>query len=148
MKLKKRKKSSRRMGRRTQGHSAKLHKGKGSRGGKGMSGSGKRADQKKTKVLKLYGKRYFGKKGITSKKAAKKKVKVINLEEIGKNFSPGEIDLSEYKILGKGDVKEKFIILAKAFSKSAKEKIEKAGGRAILKKIKREEDKIQENKKS
>lgn len=149
MKLKKRKKSSRDRGRRTCGFSAKLHKGKGSKGGKGMAGTGKRADQKKTLVIKLYGNKYFGKQGITSKKTAKKKVKIINLSELAK-FKPGEkeIDLSEYKILGEGEVKGKYIIKAKAASASAIEKVKKAGGEIILKEKKvREVKEKAENKK-
>jgi len=133
MKLKKRKKHGRMRGIRTHGHSAKLHKGKGSRGGKGMSGTGKRADQKKTLVIKNYGTGYFGKQGITSRKTAKKKIKFINLREITEKYSPGEIDLSGYKILGNGETKDKYVIKARAASKSAIDKIKKAGGDIILK---------------
>jgi large subunit ribosomal protein L15 len=134
MKLKKQKKSKR-MGSRTHGKSYKLNKGKGSRGGKGMSGSGKRGDQKKSKVINKYGKKYFGKQGITSKRTAKKKVKVINLNTIAKRFLPGEkeIDLSDYKILGEGEIKGKFIIKARAASLSAIEKIKKEKGSIIVK---------------
>jgi large subunit ribosomal protein L15 len=133
MKLKKQKKSKR-MGSRTHGRSAKLNKGKGSRGGKGMSGSGKRADQKKTKVINKYGKKYFGKQGATSKRTAKKRTKVINLNAIVKRFQPGEkeIDLSDYKILGEGEIKGKFIIKARAASKSAIDKVKKEGGSIIV----------------
>jgi large subunit ribosomal protein L15 len=132
MKLKKRRKSSRMRGVRTHGHSAKLNKGKGSRGGKGMSGSGKRADQKKSLVIKKYKGKYFGKQGFTSRKAKVKKGKIINLEEIGKKFKPGEINLSEYKILGTGEIKGKFIIKARTASKSATDKVKKAGGDIIV----------------
>lgn len=114
-----------------------------------MAGTGKRADQKKTLVIKLYGNKYFGKQGITSKKTAKKKVKIINLSELAK-FKPGEkeIDLSEYKILGEGEVKGKYIIKAKAASASAIEKVKKAGGEIILKEKKvREVKEKAENKK-
>jgi large subunit ribosomal protein L15 len=130
MKLKKRKKSSRAKSR-THGKSAKLNKGKGSHGGKGMAGSGKRADQKKSLVLSKYN-IYFGKKGTTSKKSKRKKEKFINLESIEDKFAGGEIDLSGYKILGKGQANKKFIIKAKAASKAAIKKIEKAGGQIIL----------------
>lgn len=132
MKLKKRKKSSRMRGIRTHGHSAKLNKGKGSKGGKGMSGSGKRGDQKKTLVTKKYGNRYFGKQGITSKRTAKKKIKIINLEDIEKKFEGGEIDLSDYKVLGEGEIKKKFVIKARAASESAIDKIKKAGGKITI----------------
>ena len=133
MKLKKRTKHSRMRGLRTHGHSAKLHKGKGSHGGKGMSGTGKRADQKKTLVTKLYGNKYFGRQGVTSRKAKKKKALFINIRDISSKYEPGEIDLKKYKVLGEGEIKGKYIIKAKAASKSAIEKIKKAGGKIIIK---------------
>lgn len=131
MRLKKRKKHSRMRGHRTHGFSAKLHKGSGSRGGKGMAGSGKRADQKKTLVLKKFYP-YFGKRGFTSRKTEKRKEKIINLENIENKFKPGEIDLSDFKILGEGEIKKRFIIKARAASKSAIKKIKKAGGEIII----------------
>lgn len=131
MKLKKRKKHSRMRGRRTHGFSAKLHKGSGSKGGKGFAGTGKRADQKKSLILQEYFP-YFGKRGFTSKKTAKHKIKVMNLYDIANKFSEGNVDLPEYKILGEGDISGKFVIKARAASKSAIQKIEKAGGKIIL----------------
>lgn len=141
MKLKKRKKHSRMRGRRTHGFSAKLHKGSGNKGGKGMAGSGKRADQKKTFVLKnLYP--YFGRRGFTSRKTEKKRDKEINLRDIEDRFPAGEVNLEDYKILGEGDVNKKFIIKARAYSKSALAKVEKAGGKIILPEKKQEKKKI------
>lgn len=143
MKIKKRKKVSRMNGRKmgTHGRGArKKAKGSGHRGGKGMSGTGKRADHKKTLINKLYGNKYFGKQGITSKKTQKDKRKRINVGEIqlnitkyGKKTQKGwEIKLDNYKILGGGNIKDKFFISAKEFSKSAIDKIKKAGGDVIL----------------
>jgi len=146
-KTKKRKKSSRYHGRNmgTCGTGArKKSKGSGHRGGYGMAGSGKRADQKKTLVLKLYGHGYFGKQGITSKGTKRDKRDKINIGEIQEKYKPGEINLSSYKILGEGEIKNKFIITAKEASNSAIEKVEKAGGKIILignKKKKKEEGK-------
>ena len=97
-----------------------------------MSGSGKRADHKKTLVTKLYGHNYFGKQGITSRGTERDKLDRINVREIQNKYKPGEINLSSYKILGTGEVTNKFIITAKDASKSAIEKIEKAGGKIIL----------------
>ena len=139
MKTHKRKKSKRQHGRGmgTHGHgSRKKKRGSGHRGGKGMSGTGKRADQKKTLVIKLYGHEYFGKQGITSKGTERDKRNRINLQQIesnlekygGKKGDSLEIDLSSYKILGEGEVKNKLIIKAKEASKSAVEKVKKAGG--------------------
>lgn len=139
----KRKKSSRMHGRKMGTHgwgSRKQHRSSGNRGGKGMAGSGKRADHKKTLITKLYGNAYFGKQGITSKKTARDKRNRINLQDIGNNLEKygkktakgWEIDLSSYKILGEGEVKEKLIIKALAASQSAIEKVKKAGGEIIL----------------
>lgn len=138
MKLKKRKKESRMHGRKMGTHSGgcrKNRKGSGHRGGKGMAGSGKRADQKKTLVTKLYGNTYFGKQGVTSRGTARDKRKRINVGDIESKFAGSnakEIDLRDFKILGKGEVKSKFTIKAKEASASAVAKIEKAGGKIIL----------------
>ncbi len=119
----------------------KKHKKKGHRGGKGMSGSGKRADQKKTMLTKLFGNDYFGKQGITSKGTKRDKRKRINLFSIEQNLETygkkqgdkWEINLKDYKILGAGEVKNKLIIKAKEASKSAIDKVKKAGGEIQVK---------------
>src|SRR3989344_6808204 len=143
MKIKKRDKKSRIRGRKTCGYGArKKHRGKGSSGGKGMAGTGKRADQKKTLILRK-GVEYFGSKRKLLKK--NKAFEVINVGEINKNIEKYvkegkakktgegiEIDLKKLKILGTGEIDKKIIINAKAASKSAVEKIEKAGGKIIL----------------
>jgi large subunit ribosomal protein L15 len=124
----------------------KKHKKSGHKGGKGMSGSGKRADQKKTLVLKLYGNEYFGKQGITSRGTERDVRQRINIDTIEKNLeSYGKkegdkwvINLENYKILGNGEVKNKLLIQALDASKSAIEKIEKAGGQIVLSEAKEE----------
>lgn len=116
----------------THGHGArKRWKGKGRKGGKGMAGTGKRADHKKTLMNKLYGNKYFGRQGITSKSTKRKKVKIINLKDINERFDK-QANLKDYKILGEGDIDKAVTITAKAFTKSAKDKIEKAGGKCIV----------------
>jgi len=144
MKTKQRKKKSRMQGRRKGTHGSgarKKNKKSGHRGGKGMSGSGKRADHKKTLITKKYGHGYFGKQGITSKGTKRDKRKRINIGGIeinmegygAKKTDKGfEINLGKYKILGAGEVKNKLIIKAKEASKSAIEKVKKAGGEIIL----------------
>jgi large subunit ribosomal protein L15 len=144
MKVKKRKKSSRMHGRGTGSNGRgfrKKGKGKGHHGGKGMAGTGKRADQKKTLVTKLYGNEYFGRQGITSRRTKRDIRKRINLRDIELNLhkygkktgDKWEIDLKNYKILGDGEVKNKLFIKAKEASKSAIEKVKKAGGDIIIK---------------
>lgn len=136
-----RSKRSRLRGARTCGYgSRKKHRGKGSKGGMGMAGTGKKAGQKRTFVLKYFP-NYFGKKGFTSRN---KKLKAINLEDIqGKlnhfiekkiaKKTPGgiEINLKGYKVLGAGELKDKFLITADSFSENAKEKIIKSGSKII-----------------
>lgn len=144
-KTKKRKKSSRYHGRNmgTCGTGArKKSQGSGHKGGKGMAGTGKRADQKKTLILKLYGHGYFGKQGITSKGTEKDKRDRINVGEIQEKYKSGEINFSGYKILGDGEIKNKFIITAKEASKSAIEKVEKAGGKIILPEKKEDKEEV------
>jgi large subunit ribosomal protein L15 len=148
MRIKKRKKSSRMHGKGTGSHGwgfRKKHKKSGHRGGKGMAGSGKRADQKKSLVIKLYGNEYFGKQGVTSRGTERDTRKRINLSDvefnigtyikkgIAKKTKDGiEINLKNYKILGGGELKSKLIITASEASKSAIEKVKKAGGKIIF----------------
>ena len=125
----------------TYGHGArKKWKGSGHHGGCGMAGTGKRADHKKSLVIKLYGNNYFGKQGITSRKTERNKSKQINLGDIQNNLDSlmkkhgknNVLELKKYKILGEGELKTAIKIKAMAFSENAKEKIEKAGGEALL----------------
>ena len=143
MKTHKRKKVTRHHGKGMGTHgtgSRKNNRHSGMKGGKGMSGTGKRADHKKTLMTKLYGNKYFGKQGITSrgtKRDTRKRINLkqieLNLEKYGKKKGNGfEINLSSYKILGEGEVKNKLIIKAKEASKSAIDKVKKAGGEIQL----------------
>jgi len=139
----KRKKSSRMHGRKMGTHgwgARKKHKKSGHRGGTGMSGTGKRSDQIKTLILKKYGHKYFGKQGVTSRKTQRDIRQRINLQQIENNLEKygkksgdkWEINLSKYKILGTGEVKNKLVIKALEASKSAVEKVKNAGGEIIL----------------
>ena len=133
---------SRLRGARTCGYgSRKKHRGKGSKGGRGMAGTGKRAGQMRTYVLKYFPEGYFGKRGFTSRKT---RLNEINLADIQKNLNEFikkgiakktnegiEINLKDYKILSKGELKDKFLIKASAFSEKAKEKISKQGSKIV-----------------
>ena len=131
MKLKKRRKSTRFRGTHTHGRGFKKKaRGSGHRGGVGMAGTGKRADQKKTLILNL-DEKYFGKSKTLRRKQAPK-LKAINLRDI-KSEGQTEINLIGYKILSEGDIKTKVKIIASAASKSAVEKVKKAGGDIIVK---------------
>jgi len=124
------KKVSRQRGHRTYGYgSPKKHRGKGSRGGTGMAGS---EGHRKTFLLK-YRPGYGGKRGFKCKTG--KKLKSINLRNLEKMAGSGKkIDLKAMgydKVLGTGEIKAPLEVKADFFSANAKEKIEKAGGKAI-----------------
>jgi len=129
MKTKKRKKQTRLRGSHTQGGGfKKKQRGSGNRGGVGNAGTGKRADHKK-KDPQLY----FG-KSKTLRRAPREEIKTMNLEQIQNKFqNQGQIDLSKFKILGKGQITFATKITSLAASKSAIEKVKKAGGEIILK---------------
>ena len=67
---------------------------------------------------------------------------VVNVETLGKIFEGGEVDpavLLEHglvrkgrpvKVLGRGELQTALVVRAQAFSDTAREKIERAGGRA------------------
>ncbi|NIO21374.1 MAG: 50S ribosomal protein L15 [Candidatus Aenigmarchaeota archaeon] len=124
-------KTEKKRGTRTLGRGGiKKCRGKGHRGGKGYSGSKK---HRKSWVLR-YERGHIGKpKGFISKTS--KSVKSINLRDL-ENLAKDkkEIvlkDLGYDKVLGSGNITKKLVVRAKTFSKHAKEKIEKAGGKAI-----------------
>jgi len=85
--------------------------------------------------------RRFPKKGF--KNPFRAEIFAVNVGAIGKRFNSGTVDLAALqnagmvprsydtiKILGEGDISKKLVVKASAFSASAKEKIEKAGGTA------------------
>lgn len=139
MVIHKRKKNTRIRGARTCGWGFRQkHKGHGNKGGVGLAGSGKKADHKKQKALEIArekgAKKYFGRSGFTSMKTAKKKILKINLKDVKERIFHEEdqkIDLSKYKILGVGEG-FKAEITALSASNSAKEKMEKSGGKIIV----------------
>ena len=85
--------------------------------------------------------RRFPKKGF--KNPFRKEIFAVNLGAVDERFPAGTVDLAALqgagmvprsskilKILAEGELTKKFTIKANAFSASAKEKIEKAGGTA------------------
>lgn len=142
MKVHKRKKTTRIRGSRTFGWGFRQkHKGHGNKGGLGMAGTGKKADHKKQKAKSLDKKgKYFGKQGYTSRSTKKDKIKKMNLIDIQNNLfnkTTKQIELKDYKILGKGSG-FKAEIIAKSATSSAIEKMKKAGGKITLPTIKEE----------
>jgi len=87
--------------------------------------------------------RRLPKKGF--KNIFRKPIFAVNLSDIDIRFEAGTVTIAELqavglvprrhtriKVLGDGEASKKFVIKADAFSASAKEKIEKKGGRAEL----------------
>lgn len=112
----------------THGHgNKKKRRGGGSRGGRGEAG---KYHHKKTWAMR-WGK-VNEKRGFTS--IGRKDKKVINvgeLEKFTKNDSINLVELGYDKVLGSGAINRAIKVEAVEFSKTAKEKIEKAGGQAI-----------------
>lgn len=103
----------------------------GGRGGRGYAGSKK---HRKSYILK-YEREHIGKpKGFIPK--TRKLVRTINLRDLEKLAGDKkEIVLSDLgfdKVLGSGNITKKLVVKANAFSRHAKEKIEKAGGKAVV----------------
>ena len=85
--------------------------------------------------------RRLPKKGF--KNIFRKEIFAVNLSDIDERFEAGTVTIDELKgvglvprhckiikVLGGGELTKKFVVKANAFSASAKEKIEKHGGRA------------------
>ncbi len=146
MRIHRRRKASRYRGSHTHARGFKKKaRGSGHRGGFGMAGTGKRGDQKKTLILNLYGNDYFGKSKTLRRGQARIRSPEINLKDIQLNLSSFikqgkaqdkkshyELNLSSYKILGEGNISSKLTIKALSASKSAIDKVKKAGGEIIL----------------
>jgi large subunit ribosomal protein L15 len=117
------------------------HRGKGSQG---------RRNPGRHKALWSYVVKYepdyFGKTGFTSPKSLKRKTNVINvgsLEGVASEFSTktekGKIlldlkNLGYTKLLGTGRISEPLTVRVGMCSKSAAEKVKKAGGQILLEK--------------
>jgi len=101
------------------GQHGKRHRGSGNRGGVGRAGIGKRGKQKKQQMLGDMGK-YHLKPSL--------KLKEINLSKL---VEGKDVNLKGYKLLGNGKGL-KVNVKVSAASKSAVEKIEKAGGKVEI----------------
>ena len=132
-------------GSRTSGHGHhNKNRNAGNRGGVGMAGGHK---GKWTWMVK-YDPNYFGKHGFKVPVEAKNLYRSINVgtldeflpelvkEGIASKKGKGyEIDLSKtdfHKVLGKGQVQQSLTVKAMAFTQKSIEKIEGAGGEAVI----------------
>ena len=140
-----RKKTKKMRGRKTFGYgSRKKHRSKGSVGGKGMAGTGKRGDAKKSLILNLYGSSYFGKRGFRPPtQSIEKEINIDYLQEhverfisqgIAKRDKEIHVDLGKAgytKLLGRGQLREAFVIKVAACTQQAREKVEQHGGKVL-----------------
>jgi len=116
---------------------------RGKYSGRGIKGQKSRAGKKLKPIIREILKKYPKLRGYRFK--AKKEYEIINLDKIEKKFKEGEKvtpetlvekglirkrggKIPEVKILGRGEITKKLIFENCLFSKSAKEKIEKADG--------------------
>lgn len=122
---------------------------RGTYSGKGIKGQKARAGAKSQPVIRELIKRYPKKRGYKQKPTPTTKFGVeVNLDALEKKFANGEKinpkillkrklinkikgKIPEIKILGKGKITKALMIEECQISKSAKEKIEKAGGKII-----------------
>ena len=132
--MSKRKKIIKKRGSKTCGYGMKKkHRGGGSRGGRGFAGQYK---HKKLMIKKKFPERFEKKKFKSlTQKGFEQDIKTINLNNLV-TLSEGnkQIDLATlgyHKVLGKGEINIPLEVKAKSFTKKAKEKIEKAGGKTI-----------------
>jgi large subunit ribosomal protein L15 len=120
--------------------------GHGTYSGRGQKGQRARSGGKKG--LKLKGIKPIIKRlpKLGGFKSIQPKMAIVNLENLEKNFSDGDLITPEklleknlikslktgVKILGRGKLSKKLIVQAHAFSKSAENAIKKTGGEARL----------------
>lgn len=120
--------------------------GLGKTSGRGHKGAGQRSGNKKRAWFEggqMPLSRRLPRRGF--KNIFKENVQIVNLSDLNNVKSNSMIDpvyleqcglirssLKPVKILGNGEVEKKLKVSASAFSKSAKKKIEKAGGEAII----------------
>ncbi|RKX27052.1 MAG: 50S ribosomal protein L15 [Candidatus Zixiibacteriota bacterium] len=118
--------------------------GRGKTSGRGHTGAGQRSGYKKYAgheggQMPLH--RRIPKFGFTN--IFKKEFQIVNLADLNRKCEPGEINVEilkvaglvkktnvPVKILGNGNVDKAFTVKAAVFSKSAKAKLEEAGGKA------------------
>jgi len=125
---------------------------RGTYSGKGIKGQKSRAGRKFAPIIRELIKRYPKLRGYRVQNQGKE-VAVINIGDLDKNFKDSEIvdpevlidkrlirrikgKIPKVKILGKGEITKKLVIEGCELSKSAKEKIEKTGGKLARENVK------------
>ncbi|HPR66039.1 MAG TPA: uL15m family ribosomal protein [Methanothrix sp.] len=108
------------------GGTHKNRRGAGSRGGHGNAGGCKHHFQREMMRGRAMGKHGFYKHNA-------KEVDVVNVGELDSMAGEdGRIDLGRMKVLGRGKLARPVTVTANAFSATAREKIEEAGGEVVV----------------
>ncbi len=120
-------KTKERRGKRTYHGKHKNARGGGSRGGRGDVGKCKHHFMRSILLGTQMGKHGFTRQPICEK------IDVVNVDMLDQMApTDGNIDLGATKVLGRGRVTKKLTVSAAGFSASAKDKIEAAGGQAVV----------------
>lgn len=119
-------KTKEKRGHRTYHGKHKNARGGGSRGGRGDSGKCKHHFMRSVLLGTEMGKHGFVQPNSYD-------IEVVNVDVLDQMAGPdGRIELPEMKVLGRGRVTRKLVVSAAGFSASAKDKIEAAGGQAVV----------------
>lgn len=119
-------KTKEKRGHRTYHGKHKNARGGGSRGGRGDSGKCKHHFMRSILLGTEMGKHGFVQPNSYD-------IDVVNVDVLDQIAGPdGRIELGKMKVLGRGRVTRKLTVSAAGFSASAKDKIEAAGGQAVV----------------
>jgi large subunit ribosomal protein L15 len=120
-------KTKERRGHRTYHGKHKNARGGGSRGGRGDTGKCKHHFMRSLLLGTQMGKHGFVRLPLTVRP------EVVNVDILDQLAgSDGKVEISEMKVLGRGKVTRKLTVTAAGFSVTAKDKIEAAGGQAVV----------------
>ena len=119
-------KTKEKRGHRTYHGKHKNARGGGSRGGRGDSGKCKHHFMRSMLLGTQMGKHGFVRQPLCEE------LEVVNVDVLDQMAGPdGKVEISEMKVLGRGKVTRKLEVSAAAFTATARNKIEAAGGQAV-----------------
>ena len=120
-------KTKERRGHRTYHGKHKNQRGGGTRGGRGDVGKCKHHFMRSMLLGTQMGKHGFVHLPLTEE------IETVNVDVLDQMAGPdGKVELTDMKVLGRGQVTRKLNVSASGFSATAKTKIEAAGGQAVV----------------
>ena len=120
-------KTKERRGHRTYHGKHKNQRGGGTRGGRGDVGKCKHHFMRSMLLGTQMGKHGFVRLPLTEE------IEIVNVDVLDQMAGPdGKVELTDMKVLGRGQVTRKLNVSASGFSATAKTKIEAAGGQAVV----------------